>query len=404
MALQDLTPQLRTRLSRMERAVGWFVILATALLVGGFAYYIYSIAETKGWFIKKFNYQTSIKSGAGLKVGDPVKLMGFDVGDITRIVPNDPYDYYNITVDFRVKAPNQGYIWSDSAVKVAAGDFLGNRYLEVLKGTGGVPTIQETTNKVAIGMLRRDFLKQRTTELSTNYFEQARLLGIAPTNYSNPAQLLAALNADATNNQSLYYAVLTKKSIYWLEPEEAPAVTERLEKLVGQVEAALPNILALTNQLATVLGNSASLTSNLNVVAVGARPAVSNLTFLTSQMNQPGALGEWLLPTNINQKLDSVLGGADTALTTANTNLAVLADNLNRSLNSLADITSNLNSQVQANTNILSNISRAIVDADNLVQGLKQHWLFKSAFKPAKTNAPPVRPILLSPRQQGERY
>ena len=40
MALQDLTPQLRTRLNRMERAVGWFVLLATALLIFGFAYYL----------------------------------------------------------------------------------------------------------------------------------------------------------------------------------------------------------------------------------------------------------------------------------------------------------------------------------------------------------------------------
>ena len=38
MALQDLTPQLRTRLSRMEKAVGWFVTLAMALLVFGFDY------------------------------------------------------------------------------------------------------------------------------------------------------------------------------------------------------------------------------------------------------------------------------------------------------------------------------------------------------------------------------
>ena len=29
MPIQDLTPQLRTRLSRVERAVGWFVIIAT---------------------------------------------------------------------------------------------------------------------------------------------------------------------------------------------------------------------------------------------------------------------------------------------------------------------------------------------------------------------------------------
>ena len=102
-------------------------------------------------------------------------------------------------------------------------------------------------------------------------------------------------------------------------------------------------------------------------------------------MNQPGALGEWLLPTNINQKLDSVLGGADSTLNTANTNLAALAQNLNESLENLANITSNLNSQVQVNTNMLSGISRAIVDADNLVQGLKHHWLLRSAFK--KENA-----------------
>lgn len=38
MAVQDLTPQLRTRLSRVERAVGWFVILATLLLLASFAY------------------------------------------------------------------------------------------------------------------------------------------------------------------------------------------------------------------------------------------------------------------------------------------------------------------------------------------------------------------------------
>jgi len=36
MALQDLTPQLRTRLNRMERAVGWFVVLAAVLLILGF--------------------------------------------------------------------------------------------------------------------------------------------------------------------------------------------------------------------------------------------------------------------------------------------------------------------------------------------------------------------------------
>src|SRR5437764_2961583 len=102
MALQDLTPQLRTRLSRMERAVGWFVLLATALLVFGFGYYVYKTAQRKGWFTPKFNYQTSINNAAGLKIGDPVTLMGFPAGQITEVIPNEPDAYYGVTINFTV--------------------------------------------------------------------------------------------------------------------------------------------------------------------------------------------------------------------------------------------------------------------------------------------------------------
>ncbi len=83
--MQDLTPQLRTRLGRVERAVGLFVLLATIVLVAGFASYVYHTVKRKGWFVTKVQYSTSLYSAAGIKVGDPVKLMGFDVGEITRI-------------------------------------------------------------------------------------------------------------------------------------------------------------------------------------------------------------------------------------------------------------------------------------------------------------------------------
>ncbi|MBK7338461.1 MAG: MCE family protein [Saprospirales bacterium] len=125
MALQDLTPQLRTRLSRMERAVGWFVALAGVLLVIGFAYYIQNTAKRRGWFLEKISYRTCVSNGAGLKVGDPVKLMGFDVGEITAVIPNAPDQYFNITIEFRVMLDHYnypGYIWSDSKVKVSSGD------------------------------------------------------------------------------------------------------------------------------------------------------------------------------------------------------------------------------------------------------------------------------------------
>ena len=113
MALQDLTPQLRTRLSRMERAVGWFVTLALALLVFGFVYYVYHTAERKGWFLTKAPYYTYTDRATGLKLGDPVMLMGLDVGQITQIEPMPAEEFeHNIYVEFEIKDPYYDYLWT----------------------------------------------------------------------------------------------------------------------------------------------------------------------------------------------------------------------------------------------------------------------------------------------------
>jgi hypothetical protein len=200
-------------------------------------------------------------------------------------------------------------------------------------------------------------------------------------------RVLEVLNAEALANPKLFYTNDFAHNIYFLEPLESPAVTERLDKLVTQIENALPGILALTNEITAVLANSAKATSNLNAAAVAAHPAVSNLVALTSQLRGPGALGEWMLGTNGATGINTLVTQVNATAANADTNLTALVENLGRSLNNLADITSNLNAQVQANTNMLGGISDAVIHADDLVQGLKRHWLLRSAFK-GKTNAP----------------
>ncbi|MEI6781663.1 MAG: MlaD family protein, partial [Verrucomicrobiota bacterium] len=141
MALQDLTPQLRTRLSRMERAVGWFIALAMVLLLVGFVYYVYQTAENKGWFLTKATYYTFSDRATGLKLGDPVMLMGLVAGQITEMKPMPPEEAYNIYVEFEIKAPFYGYLWTEgSRAKIATAGLLDKRVLEVTKGTGGYPT------------------------------------------------------------------------------------------------------------------------------------------------------------------------------------------------------------------------------------------------------------------------
>src|SRR5262245_45706045 len=118
MPVQDLTPQLRTRLSRLEKWVGVFVTLATLLMVVGLVFYVYQIAKRKGWYVVKLPYYTFVDSAAGLKVGQPVKMMGFEVGEITAIAPQPPGDFYDVFVAFTLTVTNVGYMWDDSKARV----------------------------------------------------------------------------------------------------------------------------------------------------------------------------------------------------------------------------------------------------------------------------------------------
>jgi len=428
MALQDLTPQLRTRLSRMERAVGFFVLLAAGLLVVGFVYYVYTTAERKGWFKTKAPYYTFVDRATGLRVGDPVKLMGFDVGKITDITAQPVGDPYNVYIGFVVEAPFYGYLWSQGSItKAASADFLGKRSLEVTKGTNGYATyVFHPLRELSVTDV------QRLPDL-TNYvigqeiFSHTNLIARPMAHVTNIEAIVAAGYTNLTllhirenhkwmtgiwNDREGRYEPFTNgvSKGYWLMSEESAAVTERLEGVVTEIEKALPNILNLTNELANILSNGVSLTSNLNAVALSARPALSNLAAATKGLDRTGALGEWLLPTNVNRQLESTLGsanatlaGAGATLNSVSNNLTLLLENLSRSLDNLADLTSNLNHQVEINTNMLTEISQTIVHADEFVQGLKHHWLLRSAFKTKNTNAPaaipPQRP-LRSPKQQ----
>jgi ABC-type transporter Mla subunit MlaD len=427
MGLQDLTPQLRTRLSRMERAVGWFVVLATALLVFGFGYYVYNTAKRKGWFKARAGYFTLIDRATGLKVGDPVMLMGFEAGQITAVKPMPPWSFYNVYVEFEIKEPNIGYLWTvGSRAKVTTADLLGKRVLEVTKGTGGQATFlfypfHELTLPEAGNLpepqkwiLAEDLYVESSTNLELvipalttlerTHVEQIRTLGRTQIFAFDTREERKSATA-VWNDKAGRYEAYVGTNRYWLPADESPAVTERLERLVGQVEKALPDFLSLTNQIASVLGNTVDLASNLNALASEARPAATNLASLSAQLRGPGALGEWMLGTNGQRQVDTALENASAAILHTDTNLTVLVENLARSLDNLAGITSNLNVQVQSNTNILGEISAAVVNADDLVQGLKRHWLLRSAFK-GKTNAPSATPTTtprhLSPKQQGQ--
>jgi ABC-type transporter Mla subunit MlaD len=418
MALQDLTPQLRTRLSRMERAVGWFVFLATALLLFGFGYYIYHTAERKGWFLIKAQFKTYLQSSSGLKVGDPVYMMGFPVGEITRVWPLGPRDPHNVEVDFDIRDNFFRYIWSQgSYVKVNSG-FLGQTQLEVVRATNGYAlTVTQPVFRKTIPELQQLVVTESNQwQLSQFVFDAKSNVVFEPyqpydgLTLSN-LELLASLNLES-NAVFAYNNKINRKHIVavWREnlkrydfydqkkdlPVELPAaesvpVADRLDRMISQVETALPNILTLTNKLFAVLDNAANATSNLNTTIVSVQPLLTNFTVISSQLREPGGLGVWALGTNGNGQIQGALTNLNALLVDTDTNLNALTANIGLTLDNLAGITSNLNVQVQANSNLLWGISKTVTDADDLMQGLKHHWLLRSAFKTKATNQPPTK-------------
>jgi uncharacterized phage infection (PIP) family protein YhgE len=200
-----------------------------------------------------------------------------------------------------------------------------------------------------------------------------------------------------------YVEVARDSKGYYLRPDESPALSDRIERVVNTVEGALPNILQLTNRLTEALTNLAAAAARAEQLVAGAQPTLSNLDTITTQLRDPdGSLGQWLIPPELREQLDQTLEAARSSLQTAQatvqtaqTNLTPLASSLLLSLENLALMTSNLNSQVEANQFILSDLSDLVRHTDQAVQGLKRHWLLKGAFT-SETN--PVPHSLLQPK------
>jgi len=411
MPLQDLTPQLRTRLNRMEKAVGWFVFLAAALLLFGFGYYIYNTAENKGWFKIKAPFHAFITNASGLKPGDAVVLMGFSVGNITAITPMPPRSRSNVRVDFEVTEPWFHQLWTEGSYLKINSTLFGQSQLEVTRGTNGYGLV--VTQPVLV-FSNLDELKAKALadpgrwQLSQEVLDENSNVVLKAYDVLDESnlQVIASLKPDciyAYDNQEKderkivaawdgrhrrYKIFTTADDSAYLATLEPPALADQLAGIVGQVQTALPGIFALTNKLNTILDNAVLATSNLNTTLVlanstlgNAGPLMTNLNDITGQLREPGGPVLWALGTNGNSQIQGALMNLNSLLANTDTNLDALLINV-------SDITGSLSAQVRGNTNLVGGVYKTIVDVDDLVQGLKRHWLLRSAFK---TNQPPAR-------------
>ena len=410
----------------MERAVGFFVLGAILLLMGVFGIYIYHLAKDKGWFIPKATFYTGSFSATGLKKGDPVKLMGTDVGRITWIETQPPDELFNVYVEFEVRAPYFGYLCEGSSqAMITPADFLGKRTLEVTKGTNWLTThvtwdireyevrdILSRTNLrdyLVVDTFRAtngDIVAKPPDSLSKDILRKLEAQGVRNLRLADRKNQKQKITAVWDPRTDSYQPFTPQTKPYFLPPEESPALTEKLEGLITEVER------ALTNHMDQILTNAVSLSEHADKMLLVATPLVSNLVDISGNLKNPkGSMGEWLIPADFQNQLlttltnanvtmvtaNSAITNANVTLTSAHTNLLQLIQQMDAPMRNLSGIISNLNLQVQANTNFVGEVSSLIVHVDGLIEGFKRHWLLRSAFKEKPTNAPPRKPLPAPP-------
>ncbi|HTH47764.1 MAG TPA: MlaD family protein [Candidatus Limnocylindria bacterium] len=385
MALQDLTPQLRTRLRKVE----WFVVLflggTLVLMIASLAWFIKKTGDARGWWVTEVPYYTYLPNASGIKIGSPVQMIGFKVGQVTKVEAVGLEDlrswkYYGdhpVFVGFNVREPYPGYITSDSQLKLAGLpiEIAGGVTLEVTVGSAA--GLLTTTNGGGhLSVLSDKIVYDKLAEKPiTNLQHYARYTPLAETKKGFFLKL---------DESDTMMAQVTR-------------ILAKLDGISGTVNDAMPG---LTNELQKTLGNVRELTESLKPALAnpGGIGALLLPTNLVARLDRPGGVGELLVPTNLNEELVGTLAAV-------RTNLPVTLTNLNQRMADLGPLLTNLTTGTARLGPLMTNVDDALGNVksntvprvnslletlDSFVEGMKRHWLFRGAFKTVPTNAPPA--------------
>ena len=139
----------------LEKKVGFFFLVGIIILG-----VLLEVGEKWNPFEKKLLYHTYLTSITGLKVGDPVRLSGFDVGKISKISVADN----KIRIDFDVKAGTA--IKTDTVASLRLTNLLGGQFLGLSFGSPGAPILPPGGTVTGKDMANIDVIVDNVSDLT----------------------------------------------------------------------------------------------------------------------------------------------------------------------------------------------------------------------------------------------
>jgi hypothetical protein len=117
-----------------KASVGLFVLAGTVLFGLG----LFWIGDRKKLFSRSFEVQTEFEGVAGLENGANVRVAGLDAGEVKEIiVPSNGSGSFHLRI--RIERKFHPLIRRDSMAVIETDGLVGNKYLEIEKGSEEVP-------------------------------------------------------------------------------------------------------------------------------------------------------------------------------------------------------------------------------------------------------------------------
>ncbi len=139
----------------LEKKVGFFFLVG--MIIFGV---MLEVGEKWNPFEKKVTYNTYLTSVTGLKMGDPVRLSGVDVGKISKITIIDG----KIRIDFEVKPGT--LIKTDSVASLRLTNLLGGQFLGISFGSPGAPLLRPGSTVKGKDVANIDIIVDNVSDLT----------------------------------------------------------------------------------------------------------------------------------------------------------------------------------------------------------------------------------------------
>ncbi|GFE59323.1 MlaD family protein [Geobacter sp. AOG1] len=231
----------------VEKKVGIFFVVGLIVLGA-----LLEVGEKWNPFEKKVSYRTYLTSITGLKVGDPVRLSGVDVGKISTITILDD----KIQIDFDVTPGTK--IRTDSVAGLRLTNLLGGQFLGITFGSPNAPLLEPGGTVKGKDVANIDVIVDNVSDLTKDakkFIEELnknqndvmhKISGILDDNRANLRDSVANINsitAKFDRGDGSLALLLNDKALY----NNTNEVTTNLKDITGKISRGEGSVGKLVN-------------------------------------------------------------------------------------------------------------------------------------------------------------